>query len=253
MIAIPGGTGMSPEWCALLSDYAEKLRDAEEWRLRGLYLGGSFAAGCGNESTSDVDIIVVLEERLVPRARMPMKRIHNKSPLPLDTIVVTVEQLNANAFPTPVECIVKEIPKPTLVFPEAGCREFLLRRQEVWQRGRALLGPPPLELFDRVPWRWLKQPIALMLPEIAPMFKNPVLMLCRVVYAYRYHELCSKREAGQWALKQLDAAWHETIRTALEEYTGGVRPSRIPVRRVREFEAWCRHALVGREVEEEEA
>ena len=251
MIAIPGGTGMSPEWCTLLSDYAERMRDAEEWRLVGLYLGGSFVAGCGNETTSDVDCIAVLEERLVPRARMAMKRIHNKNQLPFDTVVVTVEQLNANAFPTPVECLVKEIPKPTLVFPEAGSRDFLPRRHEVWQRGRALVGPPPLELFEPVPWLWLKQSISTIYTEIVTCFKDPVLMLCRVVYSYRYHELCSKREAGQWAIKYLDAAWRDTIELALGEYAGGRRDSEIDPRRVREFEEWCSKALIGSEVEEE--
>ncbi len=167
-------------------------------------------------------------------------QVQRAANLPLDAVFVTAEQVDVNVFPPPVAFLVKTFAgeSKVVVLPE-GNRDFLLQRQDLYEAGLTLYGPPARELLHPVPWPLLAQSLDYLLPHIIASFKNPVLMLCRIAYAHNHRSLCSKTQAGVWAAEALDARWKPLIQTALSEYARGVTPSAIPKESVGLFEKWC--------------
>jgi hypothetical protein len=103
----------------------------------------------------------------------------------------------------------------------------------------ALVGPEPREIIRPVPWPLLKESLDFLFPHIVGKFKNPVLMLCRIAYAHANHSLCSKRQAGEWALETLGERWRPMIEAALAKYSQGTADNTGSSAVLQEFEEYC--------------
>ncbi len=77
--------------------------------------------------------------------------------------------------------------------------------------------------------------------DIDVLVKNPVLSLCRYVYTMRNKKLCSKIEAGDWALKNIDVRFHDIIRIDLENYINGKKRYSIDNKLLGELVEYCRN------------
>jgi hypothetical protein len=65
-------------------------------------------------------------------------------------------------------------------------------------------------------------------------------MLSRLVSAWERHHLCSKREAGEWAIGAFGRQWSDVLQMALAEYAAnGSAQTAIPSDVVKAFEAYC--------------
>ena len=184
--------------------------------LLAVWLGGSFARGCGSLASSDVDLLLVtkietpLEKQVQVATFAEMQRFHS------DLTAVSREQLNADIWPTPIDFLVKMDNK--VVHKPEGSQDFLLLRQEISEAGWDLYGIPHADLIRPVHWSLLQLCIKYILPHIRPQFKNPALMLCRVVFTYTKRRLCSKTEAGHWAIGALPPAFNALIQADLSNY-----------------------------------
>jgi hypothetical protein len=106
---------------------------------------------------------------------------------------------------------------------------FPLDLQDVWECGFTLSGSPVREVIPPVPKEMLRASLAWAFPHLAANFKNPELMLCRATYAFLEDRLCSKPEAGSWALGVFDARWRGVIEKALaEREKGGTQAICLP-------------------------
>jgi hypothetical protein len=71
-----------------------------------------------------------------------------------------------------------------------------------------------------------------------------VMTLCRILYSHANGTVVSKPRAARWAIKSLEKKWHPLIRRAIA--SGGLddkRPSRIPLRALRQFVRFADAAL----------
>lgn len=228
--------------CALgckIEQYVAELTELLGNDLLGVYLYGSLARGCYHAGTSDVDAIVVTRSHCEQLDESGLLQIHRNVGVPVDAVFVAESQIGADTFPTPVVCLVKPIGEYKIVHPTEGSRDFLLQRQDLYEAGIALAGPQPRDLLCPVPWPLLAESLDFLFPHIVTNFKNPVLMLCRIAYAWTYHELCSKKSAGEWAAEAFDTQWSQLITTALAEYAQGVTKSSIAPAALHAFEDFC--------------
>ncbi|HEY3418226.1 MAG TPA: nucleotidyltransferase domain-containing protein [Armatimonadota bacterium] len=203
--------------------YAAGLADLLGDRLPALYLYGSLARGCFHEQTSDVDTIALLSEPASEHEMAEILTVHQQTTIPVDALFVTESQACLNIFPAPIAFLVKPMDGGKIVIPRDGSRDFLLQRQDAWEAGVALCGPPPGEVLQPVPWPVLEMSLEYLCPYIVTHFKNPVLMLCRIAHAFTFRRLCGKAQAGIWATSAFDLRWNTLINEALTDYRQGVR------------------------------
>jgi predicted nucleotidyltransferase len=222
-----------------ITRYASSLQELVGEDLLGIYLYGSVARGCYHPAQSDVDVIAVVRDGWEEVEEPSLIETHNDSGLPIDAVVVTESQLQVDAFPTPVVLLVKPISGHTIVRAPDGSKDFLLQRQDTYEAGMALIGPDPKELIHPVPWPLLAESLNFLFPHIVPNFKNPVLMLSRIACAWETRRLCSKREAGEWAVESIGEPFIDMLKTALVEYADGVSHTAIARKKIEEFAALC--------------
>lgn len=222
-----------------LERYAADIVGVLGESLSGIYVYGSLVRGCYNPAASDVDIVVVTTQAVSQCNDLAILDLHNKFGAAIDAAFVTNEQADADEFPATVDFLVKPVSGCKIVRPSGGSRDFLLQRQDVYEAGVALSGQPPNMRFHPVPWALLSASLDYLFPNIVPYFKNPVLMMCRVAYAYERRLLCGKRDAGIWAADVFDDHWKPMIRAALDEYANGVTQTHISKAALAAFEDYC--------------
>ena len=215
--------------------------------LTGAYLYGSLARGCFNPKTSDVDVLVVTREPCSDQLVTAIRDLHSAAPFPLDLLSVTREQIALNVTPTPFDFAVMAAAPHRLVRGTEGKGDLLLIRQGVYDCDLTLAGEPTRNVIAPVPWPLLARSLEFLLPHILPRFKNPALMLCRVVYAFANRTLCSKQAAGEWALDALEPMWRPLIRASLDKYGAGVADDQGPNEELRAFEKYCAQHIARHE------
>ncbi len=179
-------------------------------------MGGSRARESGNPETSDVDLLLVTKRPTPSEKRVHLLEHVKSQSLSYDITAATIDHINADVFPTPVDFLLKM--NNTIVLKPDGSKDFLLLRQDIFESGRDLLGTPHNRILKRVPWPLLRQCIRHVVPQIRTHFKNPALMFCRVAFTLAERRLCTKIEAGEWGLRALDARFHRLILMDLDSY-----------------------------------
>ncbi|MDO8683929.1 MAG: DUF4111 domain-containing protein [Armatimonadota bacterium] len=214
--------------------------------LIGLYIYGSLARGCYHPATSDVDIIAVIKESAINPDSQVILQIHRNAGVPMDTVFADERQINTDICPTPLRFLVGtgadyigffDVPDRIYDVPE-GRSDFLPQRQDVYEAGITLHGPAPQDIIRPVPWPVLAQSLDFLFPYIVTNFKNSVLMLCRIAYAWTHRKLSGKQQAGEWAAEAFGDQWNPVIKKALAEYAEGVKTG-IPPQTLRDFETHC--------------
>lgn len=227
-----------------LAEHAAGLATLLQETLVGVYVHGSVARGCSNATTSGADVIVVLRNPCADETAGKLAALHGQSGIALDATFVTQSQLHYDTVPTPIEFVLKPAGECKLLSRRGSHSYFLLDRQDAYECSIALVGPPFSEIAPIVPWPLVADRLEHLLPHILPRFKNPALMLCRIAYAFARHEICSKRDAGHWALTALDAKWQPLIEEALSKYEQGLRDDSGETEELRALEQQCRSIIV---------
>ena len=198
----------------------------------GVYLYGSLARGAYRPPASDVDMLVVTSsstpDEVVPGVRGAQEAART-SGARIDLIAATREEVAGTALPATLDVVFPADAEPQRS-PENRGMMFPLDRQDVWEGGTSLFGPPARDLVPPAPREMLRASLTWVFPHLAANFKNPELMLCRATHAFLEGRLCSKPEGGRWALGGLDARWHGVIQAALAgREDGGTQPVCSPV------------------------
>lgn len=89
---------------------------------------GSVARGDSNTTTSDVDILVVIEDQTSDEDTVRLSETLDQVTLPLDALVICHSSIRQNTFPTEVELIVKS--QVGVVWPDRLREDALLTRQD---------------------------------------------------------------------------------------------------------------------------
>lgn len=220
----------------ILNAFVERSKHILKDNLCGIYLHGSFVMGCFNPEKSDLDLIVVVFDKLsdeTKRAYMEMVVELNEAAPPkgIEMSIVLKTECKPFVYPTPYELHFsaghldwyREDPEDYIREMNGTDKDLAAHFTIINRRGRCLYGAPIKEVFADVPssdymdsiWYDVEHAAE----EIAEVPMYLTLNLARVL-AYREAGLVlSKKEGGEWAISNLPAEYHPLILDALREYT----------------------------------
>ena len=230
------GKGMK-ELEEILTSFVSQSKEILKENLVGIYLHGSAVMGCFNPDKSDIDLIIVVNEPMtdsVKRNYMDMVvKLNADGPSKgIEMSVVTKDACNPFVYPTPFDLHFsvahldwyKSNPDDYIQKMKGTDKDLAAHFTIIKNRGKCLLGASIAEVFADVPKAdyldSIYDDIADAVDDIPDNTMYLTLNLARVL-AYKQDSLIlSKKEGGEWALKNLPKEYHAIIETALKEYAG---------------------------------
>jgi streptomycin 3"-adenylyltransferase len=226
--------------------FLDSLHDILDDSLVGVYLHGSLALGCFNPDRSDIDVLVVTKQPMTVETKRQIAEIllsHSANPAPIEISFLTEALLKSWQYPTPFDFHYGED------WREKAGAELSTDAWKKWndeirtdedlaahitvllRNGIVLRGKPIDEVFPPVPeehyvdsiakdFEWGKDRI-----EQYPV--NFILNAFRVCAFLEKGRICSKEEAGAWALSFLGDNFKELAGRALEVYRGERKQERF--------------------------
>ena len=233
----------NPERMAEL--FAERSREILGGNLAGVYLHGSAAMGCWNPEKRDLDLIVVVQDSpddVCKRAfmdmvadldaRMPGREAGHSG---IEMSVVRREVCRPFVYPTPFELHFsaghrewyRRDPGEYILKMKGTDKDLAAHFTVIRRRGRCLWGLPVEAVFGEVPagdyLDSVLEDISGAQEEIAGNTLYLTLNLARVKAYLVEGSVLSKKEGGEWGLRNLPAKFRPLLRAALEDYEGGGR------------------------------
>ena len=205
--------------------------------LVGVYLHGSAVMGCFNPGKSDVDLLVVVKEEptdTVKRAFMDMVVSLNETGPAKGIEMSIVERSVCKPFVYPTPFVLhfskmhldryRNDPEDYIAKMKGTDRDLAAHITVIHARGVCLCGAPIDEVFGEVPKQAymdsLWYDIADAEDDIAEDTMYLTLNLARVLAFLQDGNVLSKKEGGEWGLKNLPEKYHGLLREALSEYRG---------------------------------
>ncbi|CAM3719478.1 aminoglycoside adenylyltransferase domain-containing protein [Marinicrinis lubricantis] len=205
-------------------------------RLEGIYLHGSLAMNCFNPSGSDIDFIVIVNDRLTQEQSKKLASkvlaLHDEMPNErgIEFSVILKDHLRPFKYPTPFEFHYSDFHRGKYRADEnymcGGFEDKDLASQFMvaFTRGKCLYGRPLPEICDPIPEKAYIESIYYDVQhaekDVAGNQVYVVLNLCRVLYYLREHTVSSKKEGGEWGISTLPEEYREMIRKCLHAYNG---------------------------------
>lgn len=204
--------------------------------LVGIYLHGSLAMGCFNPSKSDIDLLIVVHDKLsTENSKQIAKRLlsfHENLPNErgIELSIILESSLKNFVYPTPFEFHYSDYHREKYQTDEnyicGGFEDPDLAAHIVvtYQRGITLYGAAIQEVFIPIDKRFFIQSL-LYDVESAPkdIIESPVyftLNLCRVLFFLKEGRVSSKKEGGEWGTSVLPFEYAQTVQHCLDEYIG---------------------------------
>lgn len=231
--------------CNLKEDVASRVAEifTEESKrilgdnLVGVYLHGSAVMGCFNPEKSDVDLLVVVNEEptdTVKRAFLDMVvSLNENGPAKgIEMSVVRRGVCKPFVYPTPFELHFSKMhldwyrsnPEDYIAKMKGTDRDLAAHITVIRARGVCLCGESIDEVFGEVPKQdymdSLWYDIADAEEDIAEDTMYLTLNLARVLAFQKDGSVLSKKEGGEWGLKNLPEKYHMLLLDALSEYRG---------------------------------
>lgn len=255
----------------LLDEVVQSFRSFLGDNLVGIYLHGSLAMGSYNRVSSDIDFLVVVQEKLSLDAKKEIGRIMLKLSLKspaepshgLEMSVIVLDALQNFVHPAPYELHFSNSNKQDFVNekidfaketfdPDLAAHIVIIRK-----RGICLSGEPIAKIFPDVPKKfylssiiydieWSLNNIIAKGPDngecAVPVYA--VLNFCRVLAFIDQELVTSKLEAGQWGLKYLPKEYHFVIQEALNEYVESGTGKSVNASALKKFGDYVRSRLL---------
>lgn len=203
--------------------------------LVGVYLHGSAAMGCFNEKKSDIDLLVVVGDRLSDETKkrymdMVVKLNGDAPEKGIEMSIVRKDVCRPFVYPTPFELHFsiahlewyQENPADYIEKMKGTDRDLAAHFTILYHRGKCLYGRAIRDVFEEVGRQnYLDSILADIEDAEEDIISNPVYMvlnLCRVLACKREGLILSKKEGGEWGLRALPEKYHPLILQALGEY-----------------------------------
>jgi predicted nucleotidyltransferase len=201
--------------------------------LVGIYLHGSLAMGCFNRASSDVDLLVVVTEKLSSAAKHQVAAallvasvgFLNNS---IELSVVTLAATQQCEYPAPYELHFSDLWKARYLanlvdFDEEKFDPDLAAHFTITsKRGWCLYGRPIKDVFGDVPEEYYRASILndaqVILVDIGKHPVYGILNLCRVLAYLSDRQITSKAEGGEWALSHIETQYTGLVKEALGAY-----------------------------------
>lgn len=223
-----------------LGKLVEATQDSLGENLAAVYLVGSLAMADALPPSSDVDVLVAVEEPLANGAQFADMIVAHGLTCPwagIEYVVYRAATLAAPVYPMPYELNVNAGPDLELQVSTGGdpSHWFLLDVAMAQQHAIALVGPPAEDLIAEPAADLVATAILDALDWHAASVRaspNAVLNACRSWRWLATGRWVSKSDAGRWALDQPGDA--EVVRAALERRRQG-KQAGLDERRVARF------------------
>ena len=221
----------------ILEAFVDSSRKILKDNLTGVYLHGSAVMGCFYPAKSDLDLIVVIYDKMTDeekRTFMDMTvKLNALAPSKgIEVSIVKKDVCNPFIYPTPYElhfsithlAWYKANPSDYVQKMNGTDKDLAAHFTVIRRRGKCIFGLPIHEVFSEVPKSdymdsiWYD--IANAREEIKENTMYFVLNLARVLAFQREGAVLSKKEGGEWALKNLPGEYYVLVENALKEYTG---------------------------------
>ncbi len=219
----------------LINEFVVKSREIIKDNLTGIYLHGSAVMGCFNPKKSDIDLIVVVNEKMdtgSKKAFMNMiVELNSQGPAKgIEVSIVTRDACKPFVYPTPFELHFsvmhlgwyKDNPDDYIQNMIGTDKDLAAHFTIIGKRGKCLYGQPVEEVFAEVPRQdyidsiW--EDIADACDDIADNTMYLTLNLARVLAYCRDELILSKKEGGEWGLLNLPDRYRAHIEMAMKEY-----------------------------------
>ena len=205
--------------------------------LAGIYLHGSAVMGCFNPKKSDLDLIVVVNGPVCDTVKKDfvdmVVELNDSAPAKgIEMSMVVKDVCNPFVYPTPFELHFsvthldwyKNDPEGYIRKINGTDKDLDAHFTIIRSRGQCLYGAPMNEIFSPIPkddyMDSIRNDIAEAVDEIGDNTMYLTLNLARVL-AYKEEDLVlSKKEGGNWALKNTPTQFHPLIQDAMSEYVG---------------------------------
>lgn len=208
-------------------------------RLVGIYLYGSLAMGCFQPESSDIDLILVTEEKLGKEASKKifeyLKGTCSKDKR-IEMSIIALYTVQNPRYPMLVDMHYEYWGD---VFENEEDNEILSNLYTTRKRGFCVWGTPINDVFSRIPEQFhLRSIIEDIQHTRRHLHRRPehigydvavywVLGSCRVLAFIREEKVLSKLEGGKWGLANLPKNYHNLIKQAISCYVGKQKQEQI--------------------------
>ncbi|MGG7163532.1 aminoglycoside adenylyltransferase domain-containing protein [Clostridium ihumii] len=220
----------------LLDELVEHSCRIFERNLIGVYLHGSSVMGCFNPTKSDLDILFVVESAITDiQKKMFMDVIialnDNAPAKGIEMSIVRSEYCKKFVYPTPFDLHFSNMhlnwykSNPSEYIEKMNGKDPDLAAHFVItkNRGIVLYGEPINDVFGDIPSEAyldsIKRDIAGAENEVIDNSIYIILNLCRVLAYVQDRLVLSKKEGGEWGIKNIDGKYQGLIKEALACYT----------------------------------
>ena len=225
----------------LINEFVNRSKDILKENLVGIYLHGSSVMGCFNPEKSDIDLIIVVDDKMseiTKKAYMDMVvKLNSYAPAKgIEMSIVRKEVCDPFVYPTPFELHFSAMhlkwyednPEDYILKMNGTDKDLAAHFTIIGKRGKCLFGLPIEDVFTVVPkadyldsiWN----DIAEAPEEITENTMYLTLNLVRVLAFAEDGLVLSKKEGGEWGLKNIPVEYHRLIEDALSEYGSSVVP-----------------------------
>ena len=225
----------------LINEFVNRSKDILKENLVGIYLHGSLVMGCFNPEKSDIDLIIVVDDKMpdiTKKAYMDMiVDLNSYAPAKgIEMSIVRKEVCDPFVYPTPFELHFsamhlkwyKDNPEDYILKMNGTDKDLAAHFTIIGKRGKCLFGLPIEDVFAVVPkadymdsiWNDIVEAPE----EITENTMYLTLNLVRVLAFAKDGLVLSKKEGGDWGLKNVPEEYHSLIEDALSEYGSSVVP-----------------------------
>lgn len=206
--------------------------------LVGIYLHGSAAMGCLNAKLSDIDLIIIVKNDLLPETKRKymdmVVELNKEAPAKgIELSVVKEAVCNPFVYPTPFELHFsiahlkwyQSNPDDYIEKMKGTDKDLAAHFTVIRHRGKKLYGKEIRDVFAAVSKEDYFDSIWCDIENAGTdILQNPmyiILNLCRVLAFVKDNLILSKEEGGKWGLLNTPEKYRNLISTALEEYQNG--------------------------------
>ena len=219
----------------ILEIFVKRSREILQDDLTGIYLHGSAVMGCYNPKKSDLDLIVVVNEPLQDDVKLRfmdmVTEVNEAGPAKgIEMSIVTRNVCDPFIYPTPFELHFsvmhlgwyKSDPRDYVRKMKGTDKDLAAHFTIIGKRGKCLYGLPVEEVFAPVPkadyMDSIREDIANAKEDILDNTMYIMLNLARVLAFKKDGSVLSKKEGGEWALKNVPEVYHDLVKAAMSEY-----------------------------------
>ena len=233
----------SSEWefNKLTEEFVNKSKDILKDNLVGIYLHGSSVMGCFNPAKSDIDLIIIVNDKMSNDSKREYMEmvvdLNSSAPAKgIEMSMVRKDVCNPFVYPTPFELHFsaghlkwyKDNPEDYILKMNGTDKDLAAHFTIIRKRGKCLYGPPIEEVFSEVPKADYMDSIWFDIVEAPEDITEDTmyltLNLARVLAFAKDNLVLSKKEGGEWGLKNVPEKYHPLIADALSEYVSSVAP-----------------------------